>query len=480
MSSVSADQTGGELIVSVGGTTIVATDVMLAHSQFLYAVQVEAMNWRVRARRIGQLDLRAPLSGQEPLPDLLHAESLLDQLQHRCGELADHLVNAAENYGYAEKVAQRIALSYGADLAHSLGQFLRSAFMFSPLVMLAVAVSSLGLVGVLGGSKSGSGGVVIDQRLLTNPTVVSLVRVAASSVDDLEAGFMGTPRIVGRVLGDEGLGAIGVSSTARRVLAAAQARGRFREAPVKVVRVGAPRRVTAPSGVADLAAGIPKAAVGQPQVRIERYGPAGKPSWVVSIGGTVDWNTVASSESFDLTSNVRAIAGQNAASFAAVMAAMAAAGIASDDPVVLAGYSQGSLVATQVAAGGAFDVQAVATFGAPESSVPVPLGVATLTVEHTDDVVPATGGDSRVESDDRLTVRREAFATTEPPVGEAVPAHNLDRYRETAQLIDVSPEENLQNFQDTVTGIVGSGAGEAVLWRGIRLPAGPAPQYQRR
>jgi hypothetical protein len=473
---VSADQIGGELIVSVGGTTIVATDVVLAHSQFLYAVQVEAMNWRARARRIGQLDLRAPLSVPETLPDLLHAESLLDQLQHRCGELADHLVNVAENYGYAEDVAQRIALSYGADLAHSLGQFLRSAFMFSPLAMLAVALPGLGLVGVIGGSKSGSGGIKINQLLLTNPTVVSLVRVAVSSVDDLEAGFLGTPRIVGRVLGDEGLGVIGVSRTALGVLAAARARGRFRETPVQVVRVGAPRRVTAPSGVADLAAGIPPAAAGQPQVRIERYGPAGKPSWVVYIGGTVDWSTVASSEPWDLTANVTAIAGQNAGSFAAVMAAMGSAGIASDDPVVLSGYSQGGLVATQVAAVGAFDVQAVATFGAPEASVPVPPGVATLTVEHTDDVVPATGGDSRVESDDRLTVRREAFATVRPPTDEDVPAHNLDRYQETAQLIDASPEENLQNFQDTVTGIVGSGAGEAVLWRGIRLPAGPAPK----
>ncbi len=477
MSSVSADQAGGELLVSVGGTTIVATEVVLAHSQFLHAVQVEAVNWRTRARRIGQLDLRAPLSVPEPLPDLLHAEWLLDQFQHRCGELADHLVKAAENYGHAEIVAQRIALIYGADLAHNLGQFLRSALMFSPLAMVSVAVPGLGLLGVISGSKSGSvGGVAIDQRLLTNPTVVSLVRVAVSSVDDVKAGLMGTPRIVGRVLGDEGLGVIGVSNTALGVLTTARATGRFREAPVKVVQVGAPRRVTAPSGVADLAAAIPNAAVGQPQVRIERYGPAGKPSWVVYIGGTVDWNTVASSEPWDLTANVTAIAGQNAGSFAAVVAAMSFAGIASDDPVILSGYSQGGLVATQVAAVGTFNVQAVATFGAPESSVPVPPGVAILTVEHTDDVVPATGGDSRVESDDRLTVRREAFAMVRPPTNEALPAHNLDRYQETAQLIDASPEKSLQNFQDTVTGIVGNGAGEAVLWRGIRLPAGPAPK----
>lgn len=473
---MSADPADGGLIVSIGGTTIVATDVVLAQAQFLYAAHVEALEWRERARRIRQLDFRAPLFGPELLPDLIQAESLLDQLQHRYGELADHLVKAAENYGYAEAVAQRITLTYGADLAHNLGQFLRSALMTSPMTLLSVALPGLGALGVIGTSKNGSRGVMIDHNLLTNPTVVSLVRVAVSSLDDVEAGFLGTPRSVGRALGDEGLGLIGVSHTALAVLAAGQAGGRFRETPVKVRQVGAPRTVAAPRGVADLAAGISNAVEGRPQVRIERYGPAGKPSWVVYISGTVDWDAVATDEPFDLTANVTAIAKQNAGSFAAVMAAMAAAGIAPDDPVILSGHSQGGLVATQVAASAEFDVQAVATFGAPESEVPVPPGVATLTVEHTDDVATAIGGDSLLESDDRILVRREAFAVTEPPPGAALPAHNLVTYRETARMIDASPEENLTAFRDIMTGIVGSAEGEAVLWRGIRLPERPVPQ----
>ena len=476
MSIVSADPADGGLIVSVGGTTIVATDVVLAHAQFLHAAHVEALNWRARVRSIRHMELRAPLSGTEPLPDLVRAESLLNQLQHRCGELADDLVKAAENYGYAEGVAQRIALIYGADLAHSLGQFLRSVLIFSPMTVLSVALPGLGALGVMSTSKMGSSGVTIDQRLLTNPSVVSLVRVAVSSLDDVAAGLAARPRSVGRVLGDEGLGVIGVSATALGVLAAARAGGRFRESPVHVVQVGAPKRAVAPRGVADLAAGIPNAAAGKPQVRIERYGPAGKPSWVVYVGGTVDWNTVATSEPWDLTANLTAIAGQNAGSFEAVMQAMRAAGIASDDPVVIAGHSQGGLVATQVAAVGEFDVQAVATFGAPESSVPVPPGVATLTVEHTDDVATAMGGDSLIDSDDRTLVRREAFALVEPEPGSALPAHNLDTYEQTARLIDASAEENLSAFQSTVATIVGSEPGEAVLWRGIRLPERPVPQ----
>jgi hypothetical protein len=63
-----------------------------------------------------------------------------------------------------------------------------------------------------------------------------------------------------------------------------------------------------------------------------------------------------------------------------------------------------------------------------------------------------------------------------PPVGETLPAHHLDRYRETALLIDASPETNLQDFRNTVTGVLGSDQGEAILWRGIRLPPGLASQ----
>jgi pimeloyl-ACP methyl ester carboxylesterase len=223
-----------------------------------------------------------------------------------------------------------------------------------------------------------------------------------------------------------------------------------------------------PTGVDDLAAGIPKAVAGQPQVRIEKYGTTEHPSWAVYVGGTADWNAVATDEPWDLTANVTAVAGQNAGSFRAVMQSMRAAGIGPDEPVVITGHSQGGLVATQVAAAGVFSVRAVATFGAPESRVPVPTGVATLTVEHTDDVVTALGGESLLSSDDRVTVRREAFATVPVPEGAVLPAHNLDVYRETARRIDASPETTLQDFRATVTAVLGSAPGEAVLWRGVR------------
>lgn len=479
MSSLNDGRTLGELVISLGGTTIVATEVLLVQSQLLFSTHTEAMNWNTRANRIRQMDSTAWFSwfGPDPSPDLFHAAVVLDRLQHSCQSLAQCLVAAAERYGYAEGVAHQLALTHGAQLGHNLGQFLRSAMIFGAGTPLGAALPGLFVVGLLGKSTGGpAGGVEIDPRLLTNPSVVSLVRVAVSSLDDVGAGLAGMPRSVGVMFGDEGLGIIGVSSTAGGLLAAARSGGLFEEGPVKVAAVGAPARATPPAGAGELAQRIPKAVAGRPQVRIENYGTSEHPSWAVYIGGTVDWNAVATTEPWDLTANVTAIAEQNAGSFSAVIDAMTAAGIAPSDPVVVAGHSQGGLVATQVAAYSRFNVQAVATFGAPESRVPVPQGVATLTVEHTDDVVTALGGASLVDSDDRVTVRREVFAAMAPPVGETLPAHHLDRYRETALLIDASPETNLQNFRNTVTGVLGSDQGEATLWRGIRLPPEPASQ----
>ncbi|MDJ0377390.1 hypothetical protein [Cryobacterium sp. PH31-L1] len=478
----------GDLTVSVGGTTIVATDEVLAQAQFLNVLRNDVADWAGRAHRIRNLDPNWPANwlGQDPWPDLLQVAGRLNSLHEYCGVIADNLIAAARSYGYVERVAREAALMGAADLAYGLGRLLRGglvALTGTPLGVSMAGVAGVGHIWLYGSLRSPYraraariGTDKLDPRLLTNPTVVALLRAAASSLDDVAWGLAGTPRSVGRAFGDEGLGVIDTSRTAFGVLAVARKDGLLRESPVSVAAVGDSTQPMPPTGVGDLASRIPKAVAGKPQVRIENYGDTEHPSWAVYISGTVEWDAIAKTDPLDLTSNITAMAGQAAGSFETVISAMKAAGIAPSDPVVLAGHSQGGLIATQVAAYSWFNVQAVATFGAPESKVPVPDGVATLTVEHTDDIVPAMGGDSLTDSADRVTVRREAFASEPLPAGAALPAHNLDTYRETALLIDASPEENLQGFRDTVTGILGSESGGAVLWHGIRVPEGPAPQ----
>lgn len=464
--------TGADLIVSVGGTTVVATDVVLAQAQVLRGAQAQAAHWQTRVNSIRELNPDGPhrLNPNDSGLTLLWAWVALGQLEESSGDLAASLTLAAERYGATERVVLRLALLGSAKIGHGLGRF--------PILALLAAAgpAARGALAWRAWNSHADTHSQLDERLLTNPAVVRLARLLVSSLDDVGEGALGVPFLVGSFLGDGGLGLIGVSSTALAVLAVARSQGLFREGPVSVMPVGAPHPALPPTGAGDLAARIPTAVAGRPQVRIESYGTAEHPSWGVYVGGTVDWNAVAANEPWDLTANVAGMAGQNAGSFEAVMHSMRAAGIGGDDPVVITGHSQGGLVATQVAASGEFAVRAVATFGAPESQVPVPPNIATLTVEHTDDVVTALGGSSLVDSDDRVTVRREAFASVPVPAGERVPAHHLDRYRETALLIDGSPELHLQHFRDTVVGVLGSAPGEARLWRGIRIPEGPPPQ----
>ena len=463
----------GELTVSVGGTTVVATDVVLAQAELLRYTHTQAGEWKSRVTSIRALGSDGPSNRASQETDLpLHwAEAALGQLEQRSDDLVVSLMDAAERYGRTERAAMQLAVLGSAKLGYDLGLFRNLVLLLSVGPAAKAAQAWRSWAG--GGTHSPQ---ALDPRFITNPAVVLLTKLTVSSLDEVVAGGYGIPLPVALALGNPGMGLTGATGTALGVLALGRSGGRFREGPVSVAAVGAPVRARPPKGVRDLAANIPKAVEGQPQVRIERYGSPGNWSWAVYVGGTVDWDSVARTEPWDLTANISAMAKQKSGSYEAVMEAMDAAGITAGDPVVIAGHSQGGLIATQVAASGAFDVQAVVTLGAPESPVPVPPGVATLTVEHTDDIVTAFGGASLIDSDDRVTVRREAFVSAPLPEGEVLPAHHLDTYRETARLIDASPETTLQGFRDTVTGIIGSEPGEAVLWRGIRLPEGPTPQ----
>jgi len=297
--------------------------------------------------------------------------------------------------------------------------------------------------------------------------LVAALRVIVSSIDDTAAGALGVPLSVSMALGDEGAGILGVTTSAAGVLAAARAVGALREAPVAVARVGRPRPARPPTGFGDLAARIPAVSAGGPQVRIERYGGAAKPAWLVYIGGTAEWSPVAAGEPWDLTSDLTAVADQGAGSYRAVVQAMREAGIRPSDAVIPVGHSQGGLVAAQVAASGEFNTVAVATFGAPVGQVPVPDGLPTVAVEHSDDLVPALGGADR-DPAARLTVRREVYANAPVP-GSPLPAHSLVNYRETARLVDASAEPRLADFRSLVTTLVGTAPGETSRWRGSRL-----------
>ena len=371
-----------------------------------------------------------------------------------------------------------------------------------------------------------------NPRLLTNPATVTVVRAIVGSADDAVLGRLGVPFPVAAALGDAGAGLLGVQSSAIALLVAARSAGMLRESPVRVTRVGssavptagaaragapggvgsdplavplrgsvaghapgllglppavpwgvplrdraagpgsgagsAPATLAAPgppTGFADLADRIPTEEDGG-QVRIERYGDAEHPTWLVYIGGTVEWSPTGSTEPWDMASNVAAVADQEAGSYRAVLQAMEAAGVQPGDPVVPVAHSQGGLLANQLVSRGDINAVALVTFGAPETDLPLPDGLPVIAVEHDDDIVPALG--ATPHEDQRLYVRRELFAGREVPVDEVMPAHQLAGYRETARLVDGSPEDRLVAFRAQLDEIVGRAPGQQSVWRAER------------
>lgn len=474
----------GALVLSGGGTTMVATGALLAQAARLARLHADAADWSARLERVRVLeDESAPAwSAGDPGLVVFAARQSIDAIETRSGELSESLVAAAEAYGRAERTAEMLARIAGSWVAHTLGRL--APLILAAAIPAATAGAVAWLLGGLLGLEDQRGGGRGDQgqdlrpgprplanpdpRLLTNPAVVAMIRVLVSSVDDAAAGAVGLPFPVSAALGDEGAGLVGVTASAAGTLAAARSIGMLRETPVTVARVGRPRPATPPTGFADLAARIPAVSRGAPQVRIERYGGADA-AWLVYIGGTIEWSPVSAGEPWDMTSNITAVAEQGAGSYRAVVQAMREAGIRPTDPVIPVGHSQGGLVAAQLAAAGEFRTVAVATFGAPVAQVPVPPGLPQVAVEHAEDLVPAFGG-SAGDAPARLTVRRELFAGAAVPASP-LPAHGLVNYRETARLVDASPAPALVDFRTLLAATVGTAPGVATRWRGSRSAA---------
>jgi hypothetical protein len=243
-----------------------------------------------------------------------------------------------------------------------------------------------------------------------------------------------------------------------------------------VIAARPPAPAAAPTGVADLLRGVascsPEGGAAPGTVRVLRIlHPDGRRAWVVEIPGTRDWSPVSGSDPFDLTGDVASMSGRATAVGEAAEAALTAAGARRGEPVLLAGHSLGGMVAAGLAADPAFrsrfTVTHVLTAGSPVAANPVPSGVDVLSLEHTDDLVPALDGRRDPDRSRWVTVRR-----TVRPVG-LVPdppgAHDIGAYTRTAALVDTSDDPSVLAWRAgltpflagagvTATGVVAVGA----------------------
>ena len=414
-------------------------------------------------RRLGGIDrmIGAGIIAAADAPrSVLQAEAAIDDARHAVRAacelsevLADGLARAADAYQWAEGTANRIGQELAARMAWTVGYFLPAiAALLLPGAIMAGAVGAGALL-ALGEEKRTTLFTVLGRWMrqngagLSDGRFVDLVRTSVMSADDFGGGFAHLPPELVHLLGDEGFGIFGVDTSAGVVGVVAGGVGLLREGPVAVKRVSTvplmPEQPTSvAAGVESRADRIPQRA---DQIRIDRYTtPDGQARFEVYLAGTKDMAAGSGSEPWDMTSNVAALANRtgadSAGSYRAAVQAMRDAGVSSATPVTLTGYSQGGLLAAELAASGEYRVDGLVTFGAPAGQVAVPHDIPYLAIEHNNDLVPALGG--TFASSEPVIVRRE-LSPTELAGPAVLPAHELSNYRETARLIDGSTDERL-------------------------------------
>jgi hypothetical protein len=464
--------------VGGGGSVAVATPALFDDARRLRRLHGMLLECHARVVSIERLIGTAQL-GSLADPSAGRAERSMDDGAAALGRAAPTaewlrvaLVASADAYGLGERALERLSQDVAARFGTLFGMILPVvALELLPAVLGIGAGVAVGVALLPSGRRAAlvsalPGWLRRNSAALSDPRVVSLVRLTVMSADDFGGGLLHLPPDLVHALGDEGLGVVGLDTSTRVVVGLARPTGALAETSVVVGQLGPAVPSTAATGYADRAARVPE---GTAQVRIDRYSQPGEPDrFEVYIGGTRDFSLTPGAEPWDMTSNLNAIGGTDAGSYRAVEQAMAEAGITPESPVQFTGYSQGGLLAAELAASGEFDTRGLFTLGAPAAQVAVPASIPWVAIEHTDDLVPAVGGGWATA--DPVLVRRELFDGRPVPTEVAIPAHRLAGYRETAALADGSGEARLvatlDGFDRFGTGAVSV---ESTLYHGVRV-----------
>jgi hypothetical protein len=468
-----------ELVISGGGSIAVATDQLFSEQRHLTTLADELDHLVGRLVRIDRLVSRNRLQAIGSPAGAMRAEQAIDDaaaLIHSTSELAQFLASALETaavaYGASEAIKARVGERLAASIAYQLGLWLPAIGLFAAPGLIAFGLGagggyaiSLAIVPAAERKRAIQELLQANKGVLSDPGFVAMVRLVVSSADDFGDGVIRMPPELALLLGDDGLGILGLGSSAALIVAASNAVGALKETGVSVSAGPSKPGGSPPAGFAERAARMP---TGGAQIRIERYPvPGGSDRFEVYLGGTIDGSMVATGEPWDMTSNVTAIAGGAAGSYDATKQAMALAGIDSSTPVVFNGYSQGGLIASMLAASGDYDTKGLFTVGAPSGQAELAHDIPHVAIEHSNDLVPAAGG--VWNSPSPVLVTRELF-DDHPDVSENfLPAHELFRYQQTASLADAADEGRLTRAADALREFgAGATAGSTTLYRAER------------
>lgn len=252
----------------------------------------------------------------------------------------------------------------------------------------------------------------------------------------------------------------------------------FVAGPVEVRRVvtssppGVPARQGVTGALERLAPYSGPEAAGHPRLRVERVRRPEGTVWSVYIPPTQTWRVDGGPNPFDGSTNIRAAAGRPTAAGKAVTEALRRSGVKAGERVMLAGYSQGGLIAVQLACDPAFrdefSVTAVLSAGSPVAGFDVPSDVQVLSLEHEQDLIPTLDDGRNADRSNWTTVRRDLG---EGVVVDAFSGHRLDYYLQTAGAVDATTDDSVVAWRESAQPFLATAdaAVEVVEWDARRL-----------
>ena len=249
--------------------------------------------------------------------------------------------------------------------------------------------------------------------------------------------------------GKQATGALASTVNLESELAKANRRGLLVDRPVQFRQIAS--RSSAPVGsVTEIGRRIEEVNRFKRQIRIDTYvGGDGQKTMLVYLPGTQSLLPIAGSNPFDVTTDATLAANPDQSQLLkAISGALDSAG-AKGAHVIFAGYSLGGIAAAELAASGRFDVTGVITIGSPIGQVNLPSGIPVLSIENSNDPVPAATGRVNPLTENWATVSAEAKLHLGVP---AIEAHELENYFGTLQEVDQTKMLGASRVRDLIVG----------------------------
>ncbi|MDQ1562176.1 MAG: hypothetical protein QOE85_1517 [Actinomycetota bacterium] len=457
-----------DITIGTSGDVVVMSEAVRTALHAISTIADELPVQRARlVRLVGESEAMPvailPVVVAQSLASVESAVRLLDSAERRARSIDHAVVVSLAGYETTERVAGSLWHGLSQQLAWLAGASLRVAAVPLAIGAAGAAVNWLiasKITGVSLPQVGATAGAFLEAhpRIISNPLVVGELREMVSDSDEFGEGFLGVPQPIPELLGANGLGVLGVASSARVIDRLGGVLGLLRETAVTVKRTSidsSPTSVETGAGFSRTLAQRASQFISadkQPngeQVRIEKFTQPGRaPRYEVYVAGTVTFDPISAAEPFDMTSNMSGVAAESPGAYRAVVDAMKQAGITSTSPVVVNGYSQGGLIASLVASSNEYNVKGLVTFGAPAGQIPIADSIPTLTVRHTEDIVPSLGGNE--VNRDAVVVYRTLFDERNPPTDLPVAGHDFGFYKQTAAIIDRSDNPELRGVLDPI------------------------------